>query len=338
MVTSFLEYLRDVAAEVDAAIPGWVERGERLSDPSAQAVHEALASLTMRGGKRLRPGLLALGFEAFGGGDRRRVLPAMAALELLQTYLLIHDDWMDGDSERRGGPTAHVALAKRFGDEAQGARGAILAGDWACALAHEAMTACDVLPARLLEALRRFASMTRDVVVGQTLDVFPPLLEETTLEHIEQVYALKTAAYTVEGPVVIGAALAGMRELGELAHALRHAGVAFQLRDDVLGTFGDARIGKSRGGDLAEGKRTPLLVMLREREPALAARIATRLASEDDLRTAMRMLEGAPRTRLEARIETLVAESTQRIQSLSMDANFMQLFTQAVAWTAQRDH
>src|SRR5262245_35258780 len=135
----FAAYLADIKREVDAELARFlgvkVDEARTLG-PCAEAVVSTVAELTLRGGKRLRPALAALAYEACGGrGGTRPVLGAGLALELLQTYFLIHDDWMDGDATRRGGASAHVLLADRLGSAHRGASAAILAGDHACALA-----------------------------------------------------------------------------------------------------------------------------------------------------------------------------------------------------------
>lgn len=340
MAEGFFLYLRMVAAEVEAALPRVLafESGF-AAHPDVAAVHEELATLTRRGGKRMRAAMLALGYQAAGGKRRDAVMPAMLALELLQTYFLIHDDWMDGDTDRRGGPTVHMALGQRFNDAGQGDRAAILAGDWANALAHATLLECDVPPAALLQAVKCFAEMHRDVVIGQTLDVLPPPVRRATAADIERVYALKTGAYTVAGPVVVGAALAGHTALSELAYALAPIGVAFQLRDDWLGAFGDpAKTGKPRGSDLREGKRTPLLCMLGDVDTALTERVAARAASPAELEAALRLLEGAPKAQLEQRILALVDEGVGRLQALSLEPAAVQILCDSAVWLGRREH
>ena len=151
------------------------------------------------------------------------------ALELLQSYLLIQDDWMDGDIERRGGPSAHVALDKKLGGATKGAAEAILAGDsssWSMAV--EVLTKLDVAPERRVAALGLFCQIHEDVVIGQALDTLSRDVD------IEELHVLKTGSYTVRGALLLGATLAGAdaATLSGLERFAAPVGVAFQLRDD----------------------------------------------------------------------------------------------------------
>ncbi|MCC6875734.1 MAG: polyprenyl synthetase family protein, partial [Sandaracinaceae bacterium] len=225
--------------------------------PEAPELVDAVTTLTMRGGKRLRPAVLVAAFRAVAPEwHPAEVVDACAALELLQTYLLIHDDWMDGDDERRGGPSVHAALREAHGDTHLGDALAILAGDLACAQAWELLAlGGDVPPARRREAIAVFATMQHEVVIGQQLD----LIGTADISRMQQ---LKTGSYTVRGPLLLGAALAGASppQTASLEAYGAPLGEAFQLRDDLLGTFGDPKqTGKPAGNDLRVGKRTALV-------------------------------------------------------------------------------
>ncbi len=281
------------------------------------AVSSAVSELTLRGGKRARPALAVAGFLATPGASREAhalgpVYGAGVALELLQTYLLIHDDWMDGDATRRGGPAVHVLLGRHYGSERLGEVGAILAGDYACALAQKALFAAVGERPSAGRVAETFARMQRDVVFGQILDV------GARAEDIEAMHELKTASYTVLGPVELGALLGGANE--EALVALRRyaspLGVAFQLCDDLLSAFGsEAATGKARGNDLRAGKRTAVIVEAERRMTAaesavMAAAHGKADASEASIEAAIAMLDrcGA-KASVEARRDVLLAES-----------------------------
>lgn len=318
---SFADFAHEVKTTVDAALDEWLKapvlEAESLHSDVGQ-VAGAVRSLALRGGKRLRPVLCVAAYEAFGGeGGARAVAPALVSLELLQAYLLIHDDWMDGDDVRRGGPSAHAALSGRFGSTAAGAVGAVLAGDLGAAYALEALMRTNVPPAALLEATREFAEMQRRVVLGQTLDVRGVA---SGAAEVERMHDFKTASYTVRGPARLGAALAGAdsnarMRLDSFASA---AGIAFQLRDDLLGLFGDPAVtGKPRGNDLREKKRTAVVADL-----WLDARWRARLEHADRLeQSELEALvsaiekEGA-RARVEARIAALTETALARVAEL----------------------
>jgi geranylgeranyl diphosphate synthase type I len=224
--------------------------------PEIAALVDASRDLTLRGGKRYRAALLV---AAYGGVDPDAPLePAWqggVAIELLQTYLLIQDDWMDGDIIRRGGPSVHALLGDRLGAHLAAAS-AILSSDLTWGLSVQVLAAIEAPAPRLLEVIRRFAEIHEDVVMGQQIDMLG------RAEDVEAMHALKTGSYTVRGPLALGATLAGAPEatLAALDRFAAPVGVAFQLRDDLLGAFGSpAETGKPVGNDLRAGKRTALL-------------------------------------------------------------------------------
>jgi geranylgeranyl diphosphate synthase type I len=265
---------------------------------AAAAVAETVADLALRGGKRLRAQLVLAGARAAGEvAPSEPTIAAGAAVELLQAYLLIHDDWMDGDAVRRGGPTAHVEMARRWGAE-RGAAGAVLAGDLASAWARALLGDSGAPPDRLAAAWRVWTEMEEDVILGQSIDVADADAAP------ERIVALKTTSYTVRGPLRLGAVLAGGGD-GLLAALDAYAapiGEAFQFKDDLLGLVGDpARTGKPVGADLKNGKRTSVLV------DALAADAdgtLSRALRENDVAAA---LEAVRRTGAIERSESRIA-------------------------------
>jgi len=303
---------RDVDARLQTLLDERVSAAKTVGSEFVEIV-SAVRDLCLRGGKRLRPALLIAGYRAASArADLEPAVNAGVALELLQAYFLIHDDWMDGDTERRGGPAVHALLGKRFRSTALGDRSGILAGDYSAALAAEAMATLDVPPVRLQRVFAAFSQMQLDVVAGQQLD----LVGRT--KDIEQVYTLKTSAYTVSGPLKIGAMLAGgsARTLATLDRWARPIGIAFQLRDDLLGAFGDKQqTGKPIGSDLRAAKRTVLLATALRRARGRDHRILKSVvgnarASEERVKQAIDVLErcGARRA-VEARIDELVTEA-----------------------------
>ena len=236
------------------------------------------------------------------------------ALELLQAYLLIHDDWMDGDLVRRGGPAVHARLAKHFRSVHKGHASGILAGDYASAVALEALSQVEMKKSAALPAFACFAEMQLDAIAGQQLDLIGGEYD------VELAYQLKTGSYTVRGPLRLGAILAsaGANTLRALDRFALPVGVAFQLRDDLLSAFGDPkRTGKPLGNDLRAGKRTALLaagLKLASGKDLRALKLAVgnSKATERQTRTALSVLEtcGARET-----VEARVTELTQRALS-----------------------
>nr|WP_233613642.1 polyprenyl synthetase family protein [Leucobacter edaphi] len=253
----------------------------------------------MSGGKRFRAQFAILGYRAVRGLDIDgevdaefgAVLDAACALELFHAAALIHDDVIDRSDTRRGRLSVHrlfSALHSRGGWKGAadhfGLASAILLGDLLQSWADELMqAACDAAPDRgwALRTREHFNRMRSEVALGQYLDV---LEEQRTLfaehdvqlERSTRVLVYKSAKYSVEAPLLIGAALAGANEDQEaaLAEFGLPVGVAFQLRDDLLGVFGDAEVtGKPAGDDLVEGKRTVLVTLARENLPGTQQRI-----------------------------------------------------------------
>jgi geranylgeranyl diphosphate synthase type I len=293
-----------VRAGVDAALADVAAReSASLARISADAtvLGELLATM-LSGGKRVRAALCYWSWRAHGGDPssarRSDVLAAGAALELFQAAALFHDDVMDDSATRRGRPTAHVAQARTHreagwaGDpDGYGRASAILLGDLALALAHATFVrATDALAAApRRRALDLFDEMQRVVTVGQFLDMHAqavawgddPVADEA---RARAVIRAKSAHYSVAHPLEIGAALAGA-EPAAIARARGYGvplGEAFQLRDDLLGVFGDpARTGKPAGDDLREGKRTVLVARaVAGSDPADRALLAQALGTD----------------------------------------------------------
>jgi geranylgeranyl diphosphate synthase type I len=197
---------------------------------------DELRRLIGAGGKRIRPALCLSAYRACGGADEPPIAKAAGALELLHTFALVHDDVMDRSDERRGAPASHVRFAKDappgVDPDAYGTAVAILVGDLAAVLSEQLLRTCGAAPEPLAVALGRFDRMRLEMAAGQFLDLSTAAAGPAPA----RVAALKTASYTVEGPVLIGAVLAeaGLAAEGPLRVFGRLVGEAFQLRDDVI--------------------------------------------------------------------------------------------------------
>jgi geranylgeranyl diphosphate synthase type I len=260
---SLLTVAARVEARLDALLRGESARWAELS-PDLLPPLESLRRLVMDGGKRLRPAFCYWGYLGAGGDpDAQDIIDAGAAFEMLQAFALVHDDVMDGSSTRRGSRTAHLEFDDRHADAAWRGEGrrfgegvAILIGD----LAH--VYADQLLPRTTPDVRRVWDELRIELNVGQYLDILGTARADTDHESARRIARYKSGKYTIERPLHIGAALAG--RLTELEPALSAygdpLGEAFQLRDDLLGAFGDETVtGKPVGDDLREGKPTPLL-------------------------------------------------------------------------------
>ncbi|MEU8247698.1 polyprenyl synthetase family protein [Nonomuraea sp. NPDC048916] len=235
-----------------------------ISDPDVVAAYRLLTDFILNGGKRIRPQLCYWGWRGAGGDDCDEIISAAAALELCHAGLLIHDDIMDGSELRRGQSTVHRSLSRLHqgpGADNFGQAGGILLGTLSLAWSDALLSSCGVEPVRLRAAHHLFDAMRSEVISGQYLDMLAQLRSGATVREALTVIRYKTAKYTVERPLQIGGALAGAPP--ELLDSYSRFGLplgeAFQLRDDVLGTFGSsAETGKSALDDLREGKHTVL--------------------------------------------------------------------------------
>lgn len=252
-------------------------RSRSFSAPYAQLWH-ALEKMA-GGGKKVRPRLLMDAYEALGGGDERVAVDAACAMELLHLALVIHDDVIDRDLVRRGemnitGVFAQEAIARGLApDEARawGEASSILAGDLMLTMAHSALARLEIDRERRLAILDIFADTVFESAAGEHYDVWLSThLAPASAQDVLLMTDQKTAAYSFQAPLVLAAVLAGAGEhlIAELTAIARHIGVIYQLRDDVLGLFGDeGDTGKSTLSDLREGKET-LLVAYARADPA----------------------------------------------------------------------
>ncbi len=249
-----------------------------------------VVDLLLRDGKRLRPAFCYWGWRGAGGADCDEAVSAATCLELLHGCALIHDDVMDGSALRRGSPAVHSELAARH--EAQGWRGpadhfgvagAVVAGDLCLVWADEMLRASGLPPEALTRAGPVFDQMRAETIRGQYLDLITQAEGALRVENAIAVAEAKTAMSTTVGPLRFGATLAGAGEdllVAYTDYALP-LGVAFQLRDDLLGAFGDpGATGKPSGDDLRDGKCTLLLAETRRRDGDDAARRIDRLLAQ----------------------------------------------------------
>ncbi len=283
--------LTAIAARVDARLEEllesarerWVELDADLAGP-----FDEIRRMVHAGGKRLRPAFCYWAFVGTGGdGADRRVIEAGAALELMHGFALFHDDVMDDASSRRGAPTTHTVYAQEHGratwageSRRFGEGVAILVGDLALVLSDELMVGMPDAVWRLWNELRL------ELNVGQFLDLLGAVQRDRRLEKAERIARYKSGKYTVERPLHLGALLAAPDRGEELYASLSAFGLplgdAFQMRDDVIGAFGDSALtGKPVGDDLREGKPTPLVARATAKATAEQRAVLDRVGEPD---------------------------------------------------------
>ena len=308
----FLEFLKTNVARFERTLKQQLGKEKALitrGGPAVKTTTQALSELCLRGGKRVRPAFVWVGCLSVDPRPNRDALDqAGAALELLHNYFLVHDDWMDGDLVRRGGKSVHAMLRERFGSIGIGDSAAILAGDWGVAVATKWMATLPIPKHRLGDALTCFSDMQIFAITGQIRDLI------ATDNRPEITYEFKTGSYTVSGPLKLGAIIGGAKskDLETLDSFALPIGIAFQLKDDLLGVFSAESVtGKPFASDLRQGKKTVLLLEAQRRASAAERRVMDRVigridTSENDLRRIVRFLdECGAKSAVEKRVEKL---------------------------------
>jgi geranylgeranyl diphosphate synthase type I len=293
----------DLGPRVQRVLDDELATRARQLEPLGPDVVDLLDVVTdlLAGGKRLRAAFLYWGLRAAGLPDSEAAVRCAASMELLQAAALLHDDVMDDSDTRRGRPSAHRALAARHAERGWegdadrfGLAGAVLAGNLCLTWTEELYAGCGLPEADLRRGRPCLDRVRTELMAGQFLDVVESVrpwrgvAAPERVARAERVIRYKSAAYTVQGPLLVGASVgglggAGRERLSDYALALGHA---FQLRDDLLGVFGDPRVtGKPAGDDLREGKRTVLLAHALAGSAPAGARRLEALVGRPDLGT-----------------------------------------------------
>ena len=237
----------ELVGAIDQEIERWLD--DRLTKLAhSEVLIEEMRRLIRAGGKRLRPSFCYWGYRAAGGEPGEAIVRAAASLELLHTFAIVHDDIMDDSDERRGEPTVHLH---------RGTSVALLVGDLALVFADDMIMGSGFTPDILAAAFRPYSRMRQQVIAGQYLDVVAASDPLTTEEHARLVARMKSGRYSVQEPLTIGATLGGASPdlIEQLSRFGSPLGEAFQLRDDLLGMFGErASTGKPVDSDVREGK------------------------------------------------------------------------------------
>jgi geranylgeranyl diphosphate synthase type I len=270
------ETLMAYKAKVDQELKNYFQtKAAQAETEFGKELLENLAEYTLRGGKRIRPTFAVFGFKCFTDADEQAILQASISLEILHGFLIIHDDIMDEDPLRRGGTAFHKIYedicqkkfsgfrAERFGENM-----GIVAGDLMHCYGVEIMQKADFPQDRKMKALDKLNDIIYCTSVGQLLDSLNEAKEKVTEDEVLKVHEMKTAKYTIEGPLHLGAILAGAsdQDLKVLSAYGIPLGQAFQLQDDILGLFStEKKIGKPVDSDLKEGKKTLLILKALEK-------------------------------------------------------------------------
>lgn len=337
--------LKEFPHHVESCLRDYFAAQEHLIDPIGSPVNESVSLLrdyVLGGGKRIRPTYAWAGFGAVGGWkddeyNPAAVLKAVSSLEFIQACALIHDDYIDSSDTRRGNPTIHRSVEAshrsrgwRGSSEHFGASLSILIGDLAMVWADDMFHSSALPPQALARAFEPWRGMRTEVIGGQILDIVNEASGSESVDRAQRVNRFKTAAYTIERPLHIGATLADgtPSQIAALRKYGRDIGIAFQLRDDLLGVFGDPAItGKPAGDDLREGKRTVLIAKAVQRADARGDKEAAQairegvgmVESADDIAALATIIRA---TGAEDDVEALISELTAQGLAHLADAEF----------------
>jgi geranylgeranyl diphosphate synthase type I len=345
---------RELRLRLDEALRNFLDNASAelaLLSTELEVFGATLQGFVLDGGKRLRPAFCYWAHRGTGGDHGDGVVQAAAALELLQAAALIHDDVIDNSDTRRGSPATHRVfddLHRRHGwsgrPEEFGRAGAILLGDLALVWADAMLAASELSPDTLRRTQPIWAAMRTEVMAGQYLDVVEQSRGGGSVQRALAIARLKSAKYTVERPLHLGAALAGAAEdvfAGFTGFGIP-LGEAFQLRDDLLGVFGNpTETGKPAGDDLREGKRTVLVALAldpaTEAQRSVLAGIGDPGLTDDQIEQLREVLVDTAATReVESMIEQRVESALRALAAMHIDVLAReQLLDLATAATAR---
>ncbi len=248
---SYSPRIEELRRAVDDELQRFLDRVAGEIERSDALLGE-IRALVEAGGKRFRPSFCYWGFRAAGGSHCPEIVRVAASLELLHTFALVHDDIMDASEERRGLPTVHLRL---------GVGTALLVGDLALVLADDLFMTSGFDAATLNDAFASYSRMRKQVIVGQHVELTLAGRDEIEEDEARSVARMKSGRYSIKEPLLIGASIGGAPSsitegLADFGEAL---GEAFQVRDDLLGTFGRrSEVGKPVDSDIREGKKNVL--------------------------------------------------------------------------------
>lgn len=345
----------DKTALLDETINGFFERSIDYAtriDPSYRQLWESLYGLIRSGGKRLRPKMVIMAYEAFGGKDVQQIMPVAAAQELLHFCLLIHDDVIDRDYVRYGvaniagrykiAYSKYVNSAEEQTHYAHSA--AILGGDLMLSGAHQLIATSNLSDKDKTLAQSYLAHSTFEVAGGELLDTelsFAPYKDGDALK----VAKYKTASYSFVSPLMTGASLAGMsqKQNNSLHTYAMSLGIAYQLVDDVLGVFGNEQeTGKSTSSDISEGKRTymierALASMTSADKAVFSASFGNPDASSIEIETVKELLEKyKARETAKQKIDEYVNSARDALNDLHLESAHHQKFADMITKVTER--
>ena len=325
----------------------------REISPDLSIVCDSLSSFLLEGGKRLRPLFAYAGFIAAEGTPDKSTLKAIASLELLQACALIHDDLMDASDTRRGKPSIHrhfesihvqdqlEGFAPQYGLSA-----AVLLGDLALVWSDQMLNSAGLTDKQFVRTISYYNEMRVELMAGQFLDIHEQTQKSSSVTRSMKIARYKSGKYTIERPLHLGAAMANPLEqlrIDALSEYGLPLGEAFQLRDDLLGVFGDPAVtGKPAGDDLREGKRTVLVAMtLENSSPSAITRFMSSFGSSElkvsDVEVLREIIiESGARSRVEELIDSRTSSALEALGHGGINPVGQALLTELAALSTRR--
>jgi geranylgeranyl diphosphate synthase type II len=350
-IASLFTVKQDVETFLTDFFDEQIRRSQQL-DERYTALWKALRQVTLAGGKRLRPYMAVLTYEAYGGNNYQRMLPVAVAHELLHTSLLIHDDIIDKDYIRHGKPNISGLFQQEYGQlktndvDHYASSAALLGGDLLLSAAYQVITECNLPDAQKIRSLAEINSSMFVVGGGEFLDT-EAILRPFNDQQALQIAHLKTAYYSFASPLQSGAILAGVKlaESQQLAKFGQALGIAYQLADDILGLYGQEDItGKSNSGDIREGKRTYIMAQalqlaapdeIRELNHALGE---PTLSEREAARVRIIVSSCGAKAATEAMINQYVDQALAILQRLHIPASYKTTMRQIIQRATKRDY
>ena len=313
-------------------------------------LHANTEDFVLSGGKRLRPLLLLISYLGYSpeGTDVKKALKAAASVEVLHSFLLVHDDIVDKDDMRRGKPAMHARITPHIPQGITSPEDiAIILGDMIMFHSLDLVLDSDIEPKRIVKALKVLTDASINTAIGEMYDLLDnnKSLTKTEFEHILFVMTYKTSRYTISMPLAMGAILAGNEknpeDFDEIANLL---GVAFQLQDDLLGVFGEVeKIGKSITSDVEEGKKTLIMKWLYdestddEKKFILENLGKGEIGKEEFERIRALILKHGIKERIEKYIEEMLDEAREEVKGLGMNKKSTDLLLYLIDILAGRE-
>jgi len=346
--------LSELRASINSVLDDFTKaRSRALTDIGSelQPVASAMSEFITDGGKRFRPIFAYLGYLGTGAAPRHEIVRACTALELVHVCALIHDDVMDGSDTRRNKPAIHKLFQSLHDDQSYegnserfGLASAILLGDLALVWADRLLVESGISREEFISAQEVFSDMRDELMAGQYLDVLEGALATTSVERSLKVARFKSGKYSIERPLHFGAALAGKPDFNEVYSRFGlPLGEAFQLRDDLLGVFGDPKItGKPAGDDIREGKRTVLIAITMEnadqsQRNTMTSALGNSQLSEDDVAQVQEIIvKTGARDDVEKLITDLTQESISALQQSPIDEKIRSVLEEMSVIATQR--